>query len=57
MTHRAERIGERIDQNLDDLEARNPKMARELEAEYRRLEHKSSFAVAMSPVGRAERRP
>ncbi len=56
MTHRAERIGQRIDQNLDDLETRNPRMAKQFEEEYRRLEHKTNFAVSMSSTNPERRR-
>ena len=50
MTHRSEQLGRRIDQNLDDLEVRNPKTAKQLEEKYRRLAHETNFAVSMSRV-------
>lgn len=46
-----------INKNLNDLKVRNPSMYRRLDEEVRRLKHKTSFAVSMSPIGRAERRP
>jgi len=46
-----------IHRNLNDLKVRNPKVYKEFDEEVRRLKHKTSFAVSMSPVGRAERRP
>ena len=45
-----------IGRNLDDLKVRNPKAYRQFDQEVRRLKHKTSFAVSMSPV-RAENRP
>ncbi|OLE76961.1 hypothetical protein AUG19_01800 [archaeon 13_1_20CM_2_54_9] len=57
MTHRE--TSDRINQNFDDLKVRAPEKYRELEEEQRRLEHKTSFAVAMSKISghvrRAER--
>jgi hypothetical protein len=57
MTHRE--TSERINQNFDDLKVRSPEKYKELEEDQKRLEHKTSFAVAMSKipghVRRAER--
>lgn len=53
MTHRE--ISERVNQNFDDLEQRDPEKYRELEEKYRRLEHETSFAVSQSPPGGAKR--
>jgi len=55
MTHK-EDLPE-IERNLDDLRVRHPKAYKQFDEEVRRLKHKTSFAVSMSPVGRAERRP
>jgi hypothetical protein len=55
MVHRE--ISEAVNRDFDDLKVRNPRMYEKLEKEYRRFEQKTNFAVAMSPIGRAERRP
>jgi hypothetical protein len=54
MVHRE--ISERINRDFDDLKVRSPMKYKEFEKEYRRLQEKTNFAVAMSPI-RAERRP
>lgn len=59
MTHKE--ISQKIDQDFDDLQARNPKKYKELEDKYRRLQNETNFAVSQSPVPehvrKAERRP
>ncbi len=45
-----------IDRNLNDLKVRNPKAYQQYDEEVRRLKHKTSFAVSMSPVNNPERR-
>lgn len=55
MTHRE--ISQRINQDFDDLKARNPQKYHELEGKYRRLQAEANYAVSQSPihVRRAER--
>lgn len=50
MTHRSERLAERLNQDLDDLEVRNPKQAEVIENRLRRLEAEANFAVSQSHV-------
>jgi len=54
MVHRE--ISERINRDFDDLKVRSPMKYKEFEEEYRRLQHKTNFAVAMSRIN-PERRP
>ncbi len=49
MTHRD--ISRRINQDLDDLQVRDPKKYDEIEKRYRRLELEANFAVSQSPAG------
>lgn len=48
-------ISQKVNRNFDDLKVRDPKKYRELEEKYRRFEHETSFAVAMSPPGHVRR--
>ncbi len=48
MVHRE--ISRMINQDFDDLKARNPKAYRESEQEYARFQQKVNFRVAMSRV-------
>ena len=49
MTHK--QILGRLNQDLDDLEVRNPKAYRNIESRLRRLEAEANFDVAVSPIG------
>ena len=49
MTHRD--ISRRINQDLDDLQVRDPKKYDEIERRYRRLELDANFYVSQSPPG------
>jgi len=54
MVHRE--ISDRINRDFDDLRVRAPSKYRELEEKYRRLQHETNFAVAMSSTNPERRR-
>lgn len=51
MTHRKEMLVQHLNQDLDDLEVRNPKKAEMIENKLRRLQIEASFYVSQSPPG------
>ncbi len=49
MTHKT--VLKALNQDLDDLQARNPEQYRSRERELRLLERKANLDVALSPIG------